>query len=170
MADTIHMTDFAILKVYIDPQYNHLYDIYKNHVDAHNEAITNDPYPNSGFDIFIPNQVDIEPNITSVFLNAGIKCEMKYHGVPSAFYLYPRSSFSKTPLMMANHVGIIDSGYRGNLIGAVRNLSQESYRIESNVRLFQVCHPSLCRIVVNLVKEDDLTQTARGEGGFGSTG
>ena len=34
------------------------------------------------------------------------------------YYLYPRSSISKTPLILANSVGIIDSGYRGNIKAA----------------------------------------------------
>ena len=164
------MTEHAILKLYIDPKYSYLYDTYKSHIENHNRAIATDPYPNSGFDIFIPDQIEIPAKIDACFINAGIKCEMQYRGAPSAFYLYPRSSFSKTPLMMANHVGIIDSGYRGNLISAVRNLSEESYRIEPNVRLFQICHPSLCPIHVEIMNESEMTETKRGEGGFGSTG
>jgi hypothetical protein len=64
----------------------------------------------------------------STFIDMGVKAELvhcdftrhKLKTVP--FYLYPRSSISKTPLMLANHTGIIDSGYRGNLIGAFRAL------------------------------------------------
>jgi dUTP pyrophosphatase len=87
--------------------------------------------------------------------------------------MHPRSSISKTPLMLANHTGIVDSGYRGSLIGAFRWLktpNQQSYILEKHTRLLQICHPSLCRVVVCLVNEEDLTSTTRGEGGFGSTG
>jgi len=164
------MTEVAILKLYIDPKYSYLYDTYKSHIEKHNREIATDPYPNSGFDIFIPDRMEIPAKIDACFINAGIKCEMQYRDLPSAFYLYPRSSFSKTPLMMANHVGIIDSGYRGNLISAVRNISEESYRIEPNTRLFQICHPTLCPIRVQIMNESEMTETVRGEGAFGSTG
>jgi dUTP pyrophosphatase len=72
--------------------------------------------------------------------------------------------------MLANHTGIIDAGYRGYLIGAFRNLYADPYKVEKHTRLLQVCHPTLCPIHVVLVNEEDLSTTARGEGGFGSTG
>ena len=88
----------------------------------------------------------------------------------SGFYLYPRSSITKTDLMMTNHVGIIDSGYRGFLMASVRNL-EENTKVESMTRLFQICHPSLCPIYVVLMEnETQLTPSDRGAGGFGSTG
>ena len=85
------------------------------------------------------------------------------------FQIYPRSSISKTPLLLANHVGIIDSGYRGNLITAFRCL-ENSYLAEKNTRLVQICLPSLGPFHVKIVNEDDLSNTSRGAGGFGSTG
>jgi dUTP pyrophosphatase len=88
--------------------------------------------------------------------------------------MYPRSSFSKTPLILGNHVGIIDSGYRGNLIGAFKFLPNDkyatNYTIEKEQRLLQICHPTLCPIYVILAENDDLQVTERGSGGFGSTG
>jgi dUTP pyrophosphatase len=88
------------------------------------------------------------------------------------YYVYPRSSISKTPLMLANHVGIIDSGYRGNLIAAIRKLPSDSpeYVVEKHTRLFQICHPTLCPVFVVLVPESELNSSERGAGGFGSTG
>ena len=84
--------------------------------------------------------------------------------------------------MLANHTGIIDAGYRGNLIGAVRwlkdaeNNSENNsdnngeYVLERHTRLLQICHPTLCPVFVYLVEEHVLTTTERGDGGFGSTG
>ena len=73
--------------------------------------------------------------------------------------------------MLSNHVGIIDSGYRGNIKAAVRCLNADQYYVQKFQRLVQICHPSLCSIKVKLVEtENDLTSTNRGEGGFGSTG
>ena len=72
--------------------------------------------------------------------------------------------------MLANHTGVIDSGYRGFLIGAFRNLSSDPYVVEKETRLLQVCHPSLYPIYVVISDETELSSTSRGEGGFGSTG
>lgn len=162
---------FAILKIAVDPNNMELKENYKNHIEQHNYAIMNDPYPNSGFDLIVPNEADIPGDLCSKLVSMGVKCEMlNESNMPIGYYMYPRSSFSKTPLMLGNHVGIIDSGYRGFLMGAFRNLTQTSYRIEEGVRLLQICEPSLKPVCVLLVEESDLSSTERGEGGFGSTG
>ena len=109
----------------------------------------------------------------------GVKAEMLYFDSTvsmvsnCAFTIHPRSSISKTPLMLANHTGIIDAGYRGSLIGAFRWLkttTDTEYVVEKYTRLVQICHPTLCPIYVIIVNEDELTTTERGDGGFGSTG
>jgi dUTP pyrophosphatase len=138
--------------------------------------VKTDPHPNSGFDLLVPDTVIFTKNET-VKINFEIKTEMKellsdyrnvvYRHAPTAFYLFARSSLSKTPLMLANQVGIIDSGYRGNIIGAFRNLSSDSFVVDKSIRLVQICHPSLKPFVVEMI--DDLSKTSRGEGGFGST-
>jgi dUTP pyrophosphatase len=105
---------------------------------------------------------------------------------PSAcgFYLYPRSSISKTRMRLANSVGIIDAGYRGDLIAAVDSIgvfgSTDIWQIWKETlspikkydRYFQVCAPDLSPFLVHIVDtEQDLSPpTTRGQGGFGSTG
>ena len=87
------------------------------------------------------------------------------------YYLYPRSSISKTPLIMANSVGIIDKDYRGDIMAKVRHIpfeGVEDYKVEMGTRLFQICSPDLSPLKLVIVEE--LTETSRGEGGFGSTG
>ena len=84
------------------------------------------------------------------------------------YYLLPRSSIVKTPLIMANHIGLVDSNYRGNIKAFVRNLSGEDYLIEKGTRLFQITTKDSDDFVFHIVGE--LTETARGTGGFGSTG
>jgi dUTP pyrophosphatase len=174
----------AFLKLVVtshDPSFN---DLYKNHIDNHNNGIMNDVFPNSGFDLFIPNTVVFDEDIKSKFIDLKVKAEMVYidkkfnSHQTCAYTVHPRSSMSKTPLMLANHTGIIDAGYRGNLIGAVRwlknvennNDNNREYVLEKHTRLLQVCHPTLCPIFVYLAEERDLTTTERGSGGFGSTG
>ena len=74
--------------------------------------------------------------------------------------------------MLANSVGVIDSGYRGDIIGAFRNISgdNKSFVVEQYTRLLQICAPDLRPIIVQLVDADFFEKTTRGEGGFGSTG
>jgi dUTP pyrophosphatase len=100
------------------------------------------------------------------------------------FYLYPRSSISKTRMRLANSVGIIDAGYRGDLIAAVDTIGlfgstdiwhvwkETLSPIKKYDRYFQVCAPDLSPFLVHIVDtEQDLSPpTARGQGGFGSTG
>jgi len=92
----------------------------------------------------------------------------------SGFHIYPRSSLSKTNIRLSNSVGIIDSGYRGNIQGMfdVVNSLSNIYIMKSYNRLLQICSPDLCPIYIEIV--DDInslgTSTERGDGGFGSTG
>jgi dUTP pyrophosphatase len=91
---------------------------------------------------------------------------------PTGFYMYPRSSIYKTPLRMANCVGIIDSGYRGN-VKAHFDCAPTFCSTEINMydRLVQLCAPSLMPIYIELVEtKEELSTTSRGNNGFGSTG
>lgn len=170
---------FALLKIAVNPNNEELIELYKKHVAKHNESMKTDYYHNAGFDVFIPKEISFEKEITSKFIDLEIKTEMLYCEKSSfkncGYNMHPRSSISKTPLMLANHTGIVDSGYRGSLIGAFRwlkttNDNDTFYNLEKHTRLLQICHPSLCRVIVSLVEESELSTTERGEGGFGSTG
>jgi dUTPase len=95
------------------------------------------------------------------------------------YYLYPRSSIVKTSLRLANSVGIIDSGYRGELIAVVdKHDSSNDWKTvlkrdcKQYDRLFQICSGDLSPFLVEIVEnENDLGLiTERGCGGFGSTG
>jgi len=168
---------FAFLKLYVNQDNEELINMYKDLIANHNTSMKYDPFPNSGFDLFIPKNITFDKKYETKFVDLQIKTEMVYFEnntyTPSAFTVHPRSSISKTPLMLANHTGIIDCGYRGSLIGALRwlNINNESeYVLEKNTRLLQICHPTLCRVFVSLVFEEELSNTTRGSGGFGSTG
>ena len=125
----------------------------------------------SGFDLYVLEDTTIILGETKK-IDLGIQCEMNRAGRSGArdglpFYLYPRSSFSKTPLILANHVGIIDAGYRGTITVFVDNIKNTSYTVERGTRLFQICSPDLSPITFSL--KDILSETSRGSGGFGST-
>jgi dUTP pyrophosphatase len=86
-----------------------------------------------------------------------------------AYWLLPRSSISKTPLRLANSMGLIDAGYRGPLIAMV-DCTTDSYTVEANQRLFQLSNPELLPWKeIRIVSEIPGGPTLRGEGGFGST-
>ena len=88
----------------------------------HNNNIMTSNYPDSGFDLFSPESVNCSCD-KLVKINFGLKASANNifasrNNYPSGFCLYARSSLgSKTKLRLANNVGIIDSGYRGDLIG-----------------------------------------------------
>jgi len=163
---------YSVLKIALtnsDPDFKIQYE---NHILSHNNSILSDNFPNSGFDLFNPKSMIIPAGQSkSTLVPLDIKCEMLDNTNESmGYYMYARSSISKTPLMLANHVGIIDSGYRGVLMAAFRNLDIFNYTIQLNTRLVQITNPTLSPIFVELVEESELSTTARGNGGFGSTG
>jgi len=197
--DNITPHNFAVLKLCVNPAFPELVNLYKSSIEKHNNHNRHSQYPNSGFDVFFPKtEVFVYPFETS-FVDLQIKTEMIFTDLTmnhiknsspeiqlpgdkqnigglcytTGYYMYPRSSISKTPLMLANQTGIIDSGYRGNLIAAVRylpSMKDSTYNVEKHIRLFQICHPQLCPVYVVMVDEDQLSLTERGSGGFGSTG
>jgi dUTP pyrophosphatase len=82
--------------------------------------------------------------------------------------VYPRSSVSKTSMLLANGVGVIDSGYRGEIMLKYRRLEGKSGIYTTGDRVGQLM--VVKRPEVELVVVDELSSTERGEGGFGSTG
>lgn len=132
----------------------------------------------AGIDLFFVKDQVIPKNST-VLVNLEISCEMrdiiKYYGRDdmtsfnnSSYWLLPRSSIYKTPLRMSNSIGLIDSGYRGNIKVPLDNFSSEDYTIKKGERLFQITTPQLTSF--NLIVTDSLSTSERLENGFGSTG
>ena len=123
----------------------------------------------AGLDLYCPGNLEILPGETKC-IDFKIQCEglSDSDGRNVCYYLYPRSSISKTPFRLANSVGIIDAGYRGNLMAMVDNFSKEVQTIQKGMRLFQICGRYLEPIHVELVEE--LSESERGNRGFGSTG
>jgi len=170
--------NFAILKICIAD--DDLNNIYSARIVDHNNSMINNLFADSGFDLLVPEKTIFTTEIDSKFIDMHVKGEMVYCDVTTdalttcAYTIHPRSSISKTPLMLSNHTGIIDAGYRGSIIGAFRwlrsNVSLSQYVVEKHTRLVQICHPILCPIFVVIVNETELSNTERGSGGFGSTG
>jgi len=150
------------MKLLLRPIQEGLRELYSHHAH-YNQG-------DSGLDLFFPEDVTLHPGDRGVLIDFGIQCEaITKNGLnPLSYYLYPRSSISKTPLRMANSVGIIDSGYRGNIIVALDHIGTEPFDIQKGTRLYQICSPTLDSIHLQIT--DTLSGTDRGGNGFGSTG
>ena len=149
------------MKLHICAETPALHTVYENHTTYHEG--------DSGLDLFFNEEVNIPAGGTKL-ISLDIQCEAfvdKNKENHVSYYLYPRSSIYKTPLRMANSVGIIDAGYRGTIMAAIDNRSTEDYTVRPGQRLFQLCGPTLEPITFELVNQ--LSETSRGEGGFGST-
>lgn len=84
-------------------------------------------------------------------------------------YIYARSGLSiKHGITLANCVGVIDSDYRGEVCVGLTNISQNSYTITPNERIAQLVIAPIC--MCNIIEVQELDNTERGMGGFGSTG
>lgn len=164
---------FLRLKMFVGDEF--LKSFYYDAAQKHNAKMWTNPFPDAGFDLFTP-ETTVADALNTQKINFGVKCSamlvVNNKEVPSGFYMYPRSSTgSKTPLRLANSVGIIDAGYRGNLMSFFDNIRTSDYKITKMDKLVQICAPGLLPIIVEIVQtEEDLgVPTARGEGGFGST-
>lgn len=146
--------------------------LYVEAVAAHNNTSV---YVDAGFNLICPADVEVE-GFSQAKINLGVKGAMEWvtpeETRPVGYFLYPRSSTgTKTPLRLANSVGVIDAGYRGPYIAAFDNIRGAGFRVEQAQRLVQLCPPNLTYpLRVELVGELDLDETERGAGGFGSTG
>ena len=98
----------------------------------------------------------------------GLAMEIPYGFVGLVF---PRSSIRKTRLQLSNSVGVIDSGYRGELQATFNKInnnsvSENDYKVGDRVaQIMIIPHPP-----IEFVEVDELSDTESGEGGFGSTG
>jgi dUTP pyrophosphatase len=119
---------------------------------------------NSGFDLRTTEDILFPPGKV-VFVNFGLSV----HHTGGAFWMLPRSSISKTPLRMANSLGLIDADYRGDLIAALENTSDKEYVVLKGSRLVQIARADLAPFSI-LWSKDPHPMTSRGSGGFGSTG
>ena len=179
---------FYELFIYIDHESPELKDLYVNSVYKHNQvvekyltAIANNETNmeqycfNAGFDLFCPEDTE-SIGAQKVVLDHKIISCMKMKNIYVSYYLYSRSSTPmKTPLRLANSVGVIDSGYRGHIKAVFDNKNDYDFmefNIEFGSRLAQLCPPNLeYPMKIYIVDDiDSLGITDRGDAGFGSTG
>jgi dUTP pyrophosphatase len=182
-----------------DWKYKHLVGLYEKAVVEQTKMINSyrngkNIYFDAGFDLYCPSFNDFEYNGKVHVVDHRICCSMdrvEYEEdgeettVPAGYYLYPRSSTgTKTPLALANSVGIIDSGYTGHIMTAF-HCARDPRRLNHRTRfplgwtnslfqrIVQICPPDLSYpMEVVLVDSVDAlgSDGSRGGGGFGSTG
>ena len=131
-------------------------NLYLLSAEKHNQKMLVSPISiDGGFDLMIPNETKFICSAVNM-VDYGIICSAtmvlsngkEYN---TGYYIHPRSNLSKSQLRLANSTGIIDAGYRGNLIGAFDTPTDCS--VAKYDRLLQICAPGLVPIVVTVVNE-----------------
>lgn len=186
-----------VLKIFIDSNDDELINKYILSGENHNNKLLINPaHIDAGFDLFAPGTTeggdvltfytssiydDNNNIITANKLDMKVCCSARMYldngkNFNTGYYMYPRSSLTKTSLRLSNSTGIIDAGYRGHLIGMfdVINLpyGHSIYYGKKFDRYLQICAPGLVPIIIEIVNDmSELgEETERGSGGFGSTG
>jgi dUTP pyrophosphatase len=132
---------------------------------VHPEAkLPNYAHPHdAGMDLFALEEVNIKPGETAR-IRSGIAIE-----IPEG---YVGLCWDKSGLSMKNGIkvlaGVIDSGFRGELVMGVINLGKEVYIFEKGHKVMQMLIQPV--EIVDIMESEELSDTSRGEGGFGSTG
>jgi dUTP pyrophosphatase len=167
---------YMYLKIFIDSDDEELKKKYAESINERDSKMKkNIHHIDAGFDLFSPNEQIMNSSIVQK-LDYKIICAAQlvtpYSYYNTGFYMYPRSSISKSKIRLANNVGIIDAGYRGHLMGMFDVVYDENVTINKFDRHLQICAPGLIPIIVEIMdsKEELGESTIRGEGGFGSTG
>ena len=116
----------------------------------------------AGYDLYSYESETVVPKQIKL-IDTGISIR-----VPEGTYgrIAPRSSVSKKDLILANSVGVLDSGYRGELKIRFQKMGEEIYEIGE--RIAQILVLPIPEIEFEEV--ENLSESVRGEGGFGSTG
>ena len=121
----------------------------------------------AGADMYaaIDEAVTIQPGETK-FIPTGLAFE-----IPEGYagFIYARSGLAcKKGLAPANKVGVVDADYRGEVMVALHNHGTEAQSVEAGERIAQMIIAPF--VAVNYIFSDELDDTVRGAGGFGSTG
>jgi dUTPase len=155
---------------YLEPKY-------VEQIKHHNMAMYSDDHPDSGFDLYIPYNTSTSdgtwgiPSKSVIHIPLGIHIVLRKELVnrTKPYYIYSRNSITQTPLRLAAGTGIINSGYRGELVLALDNISDRYYRLNPGVRLVQACMPDLEPFHMKY-SIHNFNHTTRNVGGFDSSG
>ena len=116
------------MKLLIKPLNDKAKQRYENHSHYHKG--------DAGLDLYVLEELKFLPGDTHL-IRLGISCQ-PING--KAYYLFPRSSISKTPLRLSNSIGLIDGGYRGEIMASCDNIKNYTYEItELFISYFAIC-------------------------------
>lgn len=135
-------------------------------------------WTDSGFDLLSPYQTlnFVDDALNETFHTGVVVAALNDDLLPAPCMLLPRSSLSATPLRLANSIGLIDMGYRGEVLAKVDCFDDRvrEYEIEHGKRLFQIVQhnwlPWKNIVIVDNLADLPAAPDNRGSGGFGSTG
>lgn len=147
------------MKFLIKPVNDEVKQMYVNHGTYH--------AGDSGLDLFVTKD-EIIPAGQTQLVDLGISCQLTNGEKYFSYNMYSRSSISKTPLRLANGVGLCDAGYLGPLKAALHNTGTTDFIVKKGERYVQLARPDLGEVSFEIV-EDFKRNTTRGQGGFGST-
>lgn len=116
----------------------------------------------TGLDIPMPISITVPAKSKAFTVDLGFKAEQNF-----GYMLVPRSSISKTPLRLANSIGIIDKSYRGKVMVKVDNNSDSDFIMKQGSCYFQIV--AFSGILPRYFLVNHINNTNRGDGGFGST-
>lgn len=122
----------------------------------------------AGADLFacIEESVTIKPN-ERILIPTGIAISLSDRNYGA--FIFPRSSLSsKFGISLANCVGVVDSDYRGEIKVPLINHSDEAFTVNHGDRIAQLVIMPV--VIPDFTEVEELDDTERGEGGFGSTG
>lgn len=133
-------------------------------IDPNAKMPTYAKYGDAGADLVATSKT-VNPITRQLTFGTGLAVEIPEGHVG---LIFPRSSISKTGLTLANSVGVIDSGYRGEILFKFNILEpgEQTYQIGDRIgQLVVLPFPQ-----INYVEVDSLSETERGVGAYGSTG
>jgi dUTP pyrophosphatase len=124
---------------------------------------------NAGVDLYVPTETTFAPGERKL-VSMGVSAVLiESFSKMQNYWMLPRSSMSKTGLMMLNSVGVIDKSYRGELMAFLWNTTDKEVLVEKGQRLVQLVAGDMSDIN-SVTVTDKLPVSERGTGGFGSTG
>ncbi|CEN88993.1 deoxyuridine 5'-triphosphate nucleotidohydrolase [[Clostridium] sordellii] len=119
----------------------------------------------AGIDLFSVEEVTLKP-MDRKLIHTGIRIQLPNN---TEAQIRPRSGLAlKNGITVLNTPGTIDEGYRGEIGIILINLGDKDFKVEEGMKIAQMVIKPTLSISVEEVLE--LTETSRGEGGFGSTG
>ncbi len=133
-------------------------------VEPHAKSPTRNSQLDAGHDLHASEEVTI-PARTRRLVSTGLKTQ-----IPPDCYIRvaPRSGLAVKGIDVG--AGVVDSSYRGILKVLIINNKDEEFKVNIGDRIAQMILERIYNDDFTVVKEDELTNTSRGEGGFGSTG